>query len=163
MMMVRMQHGHLNWMNRRAAGAGWRLLESVECTLSSTLFCDSSNKHLKNDELSKFITKDRIITQNMQGDTTTLGDSWKSVWGGKDVCVRMCIYIDMMCVDKCMCIYNVCMYVHISNIEHRMAARAEGPYCSSPMPRFPGGGTGKGRNSTERTERTCFLLSAPGF
>lgn len=79
------------------------------------------------------------------------------------MCVRMCIYIDMMCVDKCMSIYNVCMYVHISNIEHRMAARAEGPCCSSPMPRFPGGGTGKVRNSTERTERTCFLLSAPGF
>ena len=91
MMMVRMQHGHFNWMNRRAAGAGWRLLESVECTLSSTLLCDSSNKHLKNDELSKFITKDRIIMQNMQGDTTTLGDSWKSVWGEK-MCVCVCVY-----------------------------------------------------------------------
>lgn len=45
---------------------------------------------------------------------------------GKNMCVHMCISWNMMCVDKCMCIYDVCMYVHISNIEHRMAARAEG-------------------------------------
>lgn len=52
--------------------------------------------------------------------------------------------LNMMCVDKCMCIYDVCMYVHISNIEHRMAAQAEGPYHIS-MQEFPGGGTGKVR------------------
>ena len=81
------------------------------------------------------------------------------------MCVHMCIYIYIynVCVHVYVHIYNVCMYVHISNIECRMAAQAEGPCCSSPMPMFLGGGTGKVRNSTKRTEGTCFLLSAPGF
>ena len=79
------------------------------------------------------------------------------------MCAYVYIHRHNVCGQVYVHIYNVCMYVHISNIEHRMAAQAEGPSCSSPMPRFPGGGTGKVRNSTERTERTCFLLSAPGF